>query len=233
MKPLSRNHCSMIQSAMAAKVRRCDVAALRSASWVSRGDVIPRCLSSSIETADISIRLPCQHFSLTSVSRALNLRPMARPMTSLVPGSRAYETAKKMWAALDRKWFCTEIAAAVGVPKGSLCRVMVRYRKDFPARYKSPGPPPKREPKIKVPPELKAIVDGSSKPAPKPAFSAPSPPPPSPPPVRLGSRCLYPVGERPIRFECKSVAVQDYPYCEEHCRLCYVGFQRKENYVSW
>lgn len=149
-------------------------------------------------------------------------------MTSLVPGSWAYETAKKMWVEPDpwngKKWFCTEIAVAIGVPKGSLCRIMAKYRKDFPARKKSPGPPPmKRGPKIKMPPELKVLMD-----SPKPAFSAPRPAPSSPHPVRLEAKCLYPTGERPVRFECESVALPDRPYCTEHCRICYVGFPKEE-----
>ena len=132
----------------------------------------------------------------------------------------------------------SEIAAIIGVSKNALAGMAGRNRKDFPARSnpvtglpRTPKPPKgaaelkaaveKQRPQPKVPPVIEKPVAKT----PKPVFVAPAQPPS---PVLFGTprKCQYPSGERrgAIRFECRGAVVAGYPYCAEHCAICYIGW---------
>lgn len=161
----------------------------------------------------------------------LPLMPPRPNELSLVPGTERFDYAVKAWGEGKKS---RVIADEIGVPKGSLCRAAHKYRSYFPARIASRGQGkpyrPKREPRkrkpkvtnvIKMPVALKLAV--------KPTFVAPVVIPlPKQTPFRKVGTCLYPIGDgRKIRFECSTAAEPGYPYCYDHCDICYLNFGRR------
>jgi GcrA cell cycle regulator len=124
-----------------------------------------------------------------------------------------------LWSATDGKgnslYSLNQIGKKLGFSKNSICGKA--HRLNLPCR---PSPIVYSEkPRSVKPTRIRQIAT-------LPPLTCAPVVPQKPVPLLLRSAsCMWPSGERPIRFECRDNALPNYSYCEAHCAVAFVNFR--------